>query len=152
MYTFGGAWALSSLGRDVYLEEVASLRPEVYADARLGSTEAEAATARVIAYQAHGAVLGRTARERRIHLVANFRDPAVAHEFVDSRLVLHREGRAMMPARSEKMWPLQCFCNVRERRARKLKGHRARRNDDAGQCTCFLKKTGLFERGGRFRL
>ena len=70
------------------------LRPEVDADARHDGTEAQAAAARVIAHQAHGAVLGRTARERRIHLVADW-DAAIDHEGVERRLVLKREGRAI---------------------------------------------------------
>ena len=92
----GGGGELQQVSGEVYLACVASavsLSPEVDADARLGSTEAQAAAARVIAHQAHGTVLGRTARERRIHPVTNLRESALAQEFVESRLVLHGEGR-----------------------------------------------------------
>jgi len=93
MYLGGGVAACVG-GRYIFASAV-SLSPEVDADARLGSTEAQAAAARVIAHQAHGTVLGRTARERRIHPLTNLRESALAQEFVESRLVLHREGRAV---------------------------------------------------------
>ena len=58
-------------GRELLRQRVfASLRPEVDADARRpDSTEAQAAAASGFAHQAHGTILGRTARERRIHLI-----------------------------------------------------------------------------------
>ena len=78
--------------RTLVTDEVAALRPQVDADARLCSTEAQAAAASGLAHQAHGAVLGRAARDRRIHLVAHFRDAALAQEVLKKFFLGDREG------------------------------------------------------------